>query len=99
MFASAEVWIEMRLFGHITDAALEGFAGFGIFVNVVPVERDFAGRGIKEANDHLDRGALARAVGAKIAERFAAMNFEADTVNDRDASVTFRQVANFKHDG
>jgi hypothetical protein len=27
------------------------------------------------------------------------MNLEADMINDRDASVTFRQVVNFEHDG
>src|SRR5260370_41236462 len=98
MFASAEVRIEVRLFGHIADAALKGFAGFGIFADVVAIKRDFSGRGLKEANDHLDCGALAGAVGTEIAERFAAMNHEADMVDDRDARVTFGQVANFGHD-
>ncbi len=98
MFASAEVRIEVRLFGHVADAALKGFAGFGIFVDVVAIQRDFAGRGLQKADYHLDGGALAGAVGAEIAERFASMNHEADMVDDRDAGVTFGQIADFKHD-
>jgi hypothetical protein len=97
MFVSAEMRIEMRLFGHVADAALKGFASFGIFVDVAAVKRDFAGCRLKEANDHLDRGALAGAVGTEIAERFAAMNHEADMVDNWDSGVMFRQVANFEH--
>jgi len=98
MFASAEVWIEVRLFGHVADAALKGFAGFGILLDVLAIQRDFAGRGLKQADDHLDSSALTGAVGTEVAERFAAMNLEADMVHDRDAGVTFGQIANFEHD-
>ncbi len=98
MFASAEVRIQVRLFGHVADAALKGFAGFGICVNVVAIKRDFPGRGLKQTNDHLDRGALSGAVGTEIAERFTAMNHEAGMVNNWDAGVTFREVADFEHD-
>src|SRR5690348_10901133 len=99
MFASAEVRVEVRLFWHIADAAPKGFAGFGIVVDALAIQRDFAGGRLKQANDHFDRGALAGAVGTEIAERFAAMNLEAHMVDDRDTGVTFGQVANFEHGG
>src|SRR5690349_17832435 len=98
MFSPAEVLIEVGFFGDVADATLEDFAGFGIFVDVVAIQCDFAGRRIEQTDDYLDGSALAGAVRTEIAERFAAMNHKADMVDNRNAGVTFRQVANFEHD-
>jgi len=97
MLASAEVRIEVRLLGYVADAALKGFAGFGIFMDVMTIQRDFAGCGLEQPDDHLDCGAFTGTVWPEIAERFAAMNHETNLVDDWDAGVPFGEAANFEH--
>ena len=61
------------------------------------VEEDLAVGGLDQAGEHFDGGALARAVGAQIAEDLAGADDEADIVHHPDAVVSLHQIPHFQH--
>ena len=94
IFAAGEVGVEVRLFGDVADAALEGFE---IAVDVLAMEEDVAGGGLQESGEHFDGGAFSGAVGSEVAENFAGVDDEADAIHGGDAGVELGKLPGFQH--
>lgn len=80
--------IEVRLFGHISDAALEGGE---IVVYASSLIKDLAGGGIDHAGEHLHGRALPGSVRSEISENFAGLNCKADVTHGGCVVVVFRE--------
>src|SRR5262245_15288321 len=89
VFDRGEMRIEVRLFRNIPDASL---VALGIVEHVNTIEPQRAGAGIDQADDRIDRRALAGSVGTEIAEDLAAADLEVDPIQREESAVTFRQT-------
>ena len=88
--------IEVRLLGHVAEAALKCFQ---VAADIAAVEMDLPGSRLDEAGEHFHSRALAGAVGPEVAEDLARANDEADAVHNGDAAVTLGEKADFQHGG
>ena len=66
-------------------------------MDVAAGEEDFALGGLDHADDHLDGGRLARAVGAEITKHFAFFEGEADVPDGGNAAIAFGDVIDLEH--
>ena len=85
-----EVWF-------LRNIAETPFEGAQIVADVLPIEQNLAGRRLQQAGEHLDRGALAGAIGSDITQNFAAPDLKADVRDGGNSPVVLGQAANFKH--
>ncbi len=83
-----EVRVEIRLFRDVADLLLVGERILG---QRTAVERDRSRARLEQADDDVDRGALAGAVRAEIADDLAALQLEADLVEREQPAVALRQ--------
>ena len=61
-------------------------------MDVAAGEEDLALGGLDHADDHLDGGGFAGAIGAEVAEHFAFFEGEADIPDGGDAAIAFGDV-------
>src|SRR4051812_21925266 len=86
--------VQVGLFRHVSQASL---VGFEVSPNILAVETDLPGGGFEKPHQHLDGGALARAVWTEVAENLARVKLESNAVHDWDAAVTFGKKPGFEH--
>src|SRR4051812_38396564 len=86
--------IEVSLFRYISDHALK--AG-EIVIDALTFVQDLSIRGLDQASQHLDRSALAGAIGPKISKDFARRDKEANLANCRNVIVVLGQTAGLEH--
>lgn len=85
--------------GAFRQVADPSFDGDGVLGHVVAVDDGRAGRGLKEAGDHLHRGRLARSIGSEEPKDFTAFHGEGDAVDSAFRTVQFDQAFDFNHGG
>ena len=83
--------------GFLGDVAEMGAEGGEVLVDVAAGEEDFAAGGLDEADDHLNGGGFAGAVGPEVAEDVAGGEGEADVFDGGDGTVGFGDVSEFEH--
>ena len=86
--------VEIRLLRDVADLPLVRDRILG---QRAAVERDRPGARLEQADDDVDGGALAGAVGAEIADDLAALQLKADLVERQQAAVPLRQPSRFEH--
>lgn len=69
----------------------------GLMTDVEVVDQHAALVGAYQADDHVEAGGLACAVGAEQANDLTAFDAQADVTHDLAALVTFRQVLGFEN--
>ena len=82
-----EVLVEIRALGQVAERRLASRFG-----NRAAEHLGATARGEDQAHEHLERGGLARAVGAEIAEDLATPNLEAGFLDRLDALAQKAQV-------
>ncbi|MNN54105.1 hypothetical protein D3C81_1689000 [compost metagenome] len=80
---------------QVTDACT-GAAVHGLVGDVLLVDQDAALVGLDQADDHVEAGGLARAVGAEKADDLSAVDGQADVADHLTALVALGQVLGFE---
>ena len=70
-----------------------------VVTDVAAVEIYVAARGLKQPDQHVDCGGLARTIGAEIAQHLARPDGKAHAFDSRNAGVVFGEVPDFEHIG
>src|ERR1017187_4034500 len=94
IFAAGEMRIEVRFFGDVTDAPLEG--GEIVMHASAPIEDPALGR-LDQPGEHFHRGAFPGPVRPQKPKNLARTNLETDIPHGGGMLVIFRERANFKH--
>ena len=91
VLGSGQVRIEERFFGDVPELGLEAEEIRG---HIAAVEPHVAGCRFEQARQHLDGGALARAIGTQQPEHLTGTDGERDVVDPDDRPVAFRESLN-----
>src|SRR4051812_15988267 len=94
VFECGEMGVEVGFFWNVTDAPL---VCVRIAEEAFAKKREGSVRRLEQPHDHVDRGALPRAVWSEISENFARLNGEADIVDGQQAVITLGEMLRFKH--
>ena len=89
VLAHGEIGVEREALAHVADVAPD-LVALGADVESRDVRRALARR--EKSDEHLDRGRLARAVGAQEAEDFAGPDVEGDVIDRDERSEAAREI-------
>ena len=89
-----QVGVEVRLLGHVADPAPVGHRIHG---HRPAVERHRSRARLQQADDGVDRGALARSVRPQVAENLAAAHLEIHAIEREEGTVSLCQSMGFEH--
>src|SRR6266446_7593253 len=84
----------MRLFGHVTHAALEADP---VLAHIAAIEENLAVGRLDESSEHFHGGALTGAVRSDVTENLAGANREADAIHGGDTVIALDQTSHFEH--
>ena len=87
----------MAALRHVGQAQIDDGIGRDL-LQILAVQRDGAGGGVQQAGDGVQRGGLARAVGADEGHQLAVADGQGDALQGVDSPVKDVQVFDFQHD-